>query len=289
MTEMRERSAAPRTDALDSAGRAWYLYGLVRAPGAAPGLSEDHTSPDLQAFSAAGVSLGLLQFGDLAAVVRAVPRSEFTDEAMEARLRDPDALEELVRAHNDVITAIHQQEAILPAKLGGIYARLDDLKEALGREQDTLRAQLDHITGCDEWAVHVYADHRVLEQEVASGYESVRQAREELSQASPGRAYFLERKLVRDLAAATDEMLSRVAREAHGQLGQVATDAQVNSPARSASEQEGSIEVLHAAYLVPRRDTDAFVRTVDSVSDGRPGVRCERSGPWPPYSFVAPG
>jgi hypothetical protein len=233
--------------------------------------------------------LGLLVTGDLAAVVRPVPRSDFTEESLQNRLRDPAVLEEMVRAHNEVIAAVHEQQAILPAKLGGVYARLEDLREALEDGAGSLRAQLDRVEGCDEWAVHIYAEREAVEREVVSNDPSIRRLREDLAKASPGRAYFLQRKLANDLATATDGVLDELARAGYDRLRRLAVDGHVSAAVRASDERPGTIEVLRAAFLVPRAGTEAFIAAVDALSDERQGEHGEYSGPWPPYSFAAEG
>jgi Gas vesicle synthesis protein GvpL/GvpF len=292
MTEARDRSVSRTTGGPEAAGaedRAWYLYGIVRNPGLFSNQSASEVLPYPEAVSADGQSIGLMPCGPLAAVVRLVLRSEYSDQAMEARLRDATALEEMVRSHNDVIGAVHQRQAILPAKLGGIYARLDDLQDALQQGEDELRAQLDRVEGCDEWAVHLYVDRKEFEKKVASDHPSIHQAREDLARATPGRAYFLQRKLAGDLAAATDGELSRLAREAFDGLKRLAEEAQVTPLPRSSSPPTEPVEVLRAAFLVSREKVDEFLRVADSFAADWTGVRSEYSGPWPPYSFAAAG
>lgn len=291
MTHAGDLSVDRQSDAReseDAGDRAWYLYGIVRAPHSSGG-GETELANSLPSLTAAGVSVSLLPVGDLAAVVRPVRRSDFTEEALQTRLRDPATLEEMVRAHNEVITAIHEQRSILPAKLGGVYERLDDLEEALEDSAGSLRAQLDRVEGCDEWAIHIYAERAAVERDVATGHPTLRRLQDELSTASPGRAYFLQRKVANDLATATAQALEEVAQSAFELLRAQAVDGHASPAARSADTVEGEIEVLRAAFLVARATTERFAAAAESLNGSRPGVRCEYSGPWPPYSFAAEG
>jgi hypothetical protein len=215
-----------------------------------------------------------------------VARHEFTDEALRERLRDPVSLEETARAHNQVIATIHNQQAILPAKFGGVYAHLEDVRMALEPAHDALLAQLDRLEGCDEWAVHVYADRATVQRRVTVENPSIRQLREDLRTARPGRAYFLERKLATELAAATDQALDELAQAGYDRLVQSAQAGQISPSSRSALGDNAEVELLRAAFLVHRRGTDAFMRAVESFAADQAGVRCEQSGPWPPYSFA---
>src|SRR5436190_6051225 len=135
-----------RTDAKASMAEAghedgWYLYGITR-------LSSGESAPVCTDTSGvkvveAHLDLGpdhepvqLLEVGSLAAVVRRVPLADFTAEALRARLSDPSRLQLVVHLHNNVIHAVHQERAILPAKFGAVYARLDDIVAAIDRRSE---------------------------------------------------------------------------------------------------------------------------------------------------------
>jgi Gas vesicle synthesis protein GvpL/GvpF len=202
-----------------------------------------------------------------------------------------------------VIAALHQQQTILPAKFGSIYARAEDVQRALAAAQETLLAQLERVEGCDEWAVHVYANHPAIAQRVCAEHPTIHQLQHELATASPGRAYFLRRKLDEEHAAATDQALRELAQAAYDRLARWAAASwpkatrglrprggagRVTPPAGSTPAAHGEIEILRAAFLVPRANADTFLAEVRSCVEGRDGVRCGYSGPWAPYSFAAP-
>ena len=48
-----------------------------------------------------------------------------------------------------------------------------------------------------------------------------------------------------------------------------------------------SADVLRAAYLVRRADSEAFTAAVAGQQRAHPGLRLLCTGPWPPYSFAA--
>lgn len=121
-------AAVTRTDAdslMAEASRedGWYLYGITqpisgeRAPARsdATGVKVDETHLDL---GPDHEPVHVLAIGSLAAVVRRVPLADFTAEALEARIGDPAWLTLAVQMHNDIIRAVHQERAILPAKFG---------------------------------------------------------------------------------------------------------------------------------------------------------------------------
>jgi gas vesicle protein GvpL/GvpF len=269
------RRKAPTGD--ERAQRGWYLYGIVPRTAAAEALGVQHTHGDW--------ALETLAQGEIAAVVGQVPLAEFLPEALEVRLRDTAWLEGRVRHHNRVISAIHARCAILPAKFGAVYERADDLRQALQGMQDAVRAQLRRVDGCDEWAVHLYVDPAVVA--AARADTAVRRLEQELAGASPGKAYFVQRKLADERARAAERAMSAIAEEAYDALAPHARAGQVVARPQPPIHARGEAEALRATFLVPRPAADAFLDGMRAYAGSRDGVRWEYSGPLPPYSFAA--
>ena len=269
----------------------WYLYGIIRlGPGeratASTGTTGLHVADAPLDLGPAHKLVQLLERGGIAAIVRRVPLADFTAEALRDRLGDPAGLSAAVQLHNDVIRAIHQERAVLPAKFGAVYARLDDVAAAIDRQAEALLAQLEWLDGCDEWAVHVYVDQRIVREAVRAD-QALEPARQQLATASPGRAYFLRRQLDEALATKTAHVVEEIALAAYQRLARLATDGVAERPAGPSGGADGDVEVLRAAFLVRRERSEEFVAEVRAGADDGRGGRCTYSGPWPPYSFAA--
>jgi len=204
---------------------------------------------------------------------------------MQERLRRASELEAMVRSHNTVIETIHAQHAILPAKLGIVYPHSRDIVWALRSGCDTLLPRLHRLTGCDEWAVHIYADRAVVQDHVAAQIPTIGRLREEYAAARPGRAYFLERQLRGELESATRQALVALAQSTFGRLIRYAVAGEVN-PVSAVADDAREVEILRAAFLVTRDAVEDFHAQVCSSADTSEGLRGDYSGPWPPYSFA---
>ena len=248
----------------------WYFYGITRS-GALPQASGDD-------------ELQLLEFSGLAAVVRPVLLADFSSAVLQERLRTAAALEDMVRSHNEVVEAVHAQKPILPAKFGMVYASADDVVSALQPEHDALLDQLNRLDGCDEWAVHIYADRDAIRRHIAAIDPEIQQLREERAAARPGRAFFLDRQLEHELERATDRELVTAAQAAFEWIAGCAVAGQMNPPAPVTNS--AVTEILRASFLVPRDSAEQFEKRVRSSADADAGLHCEYSGPWPPYSFA---
>ena len=266
----------------------WYLYGITRRGAPATVLAEADADP-----AAAGVAdapggaapLELLECGGLAAVVRRVRMADFTPAVLQERLRSAAGMEAIVRGHNRVVEAVHAHQAILPARFGVVYAHARDIQSALRSVCDSLLPQLHRLEGCDEWALHLYARRAVVRERVVAGNPAIARLREEFTAASPGRAYFLERQLREELEGATRQAMVTLAQGAFDRLTAAAIAGQVN-PIGPAVDSAAEAEILRAAFLIAREDAERFDAALCSVADASEGLRCECSGPWPPYCFA---
>lgn len=286
MADQYVRGAARRradvSPPLLASGWGWYFYGTSARDEAArarfaggPGLDD-------------GEPVRLLPLGDLAAVVSAVPLAELGAEAIRARVRDAGWLEAMVRGHGRVVEAVFGECAVLPARFGCVYPTDAELAAALERSHDALVAHLRRLRGCEEWGVRLYADPEALARRVAAEDPAVGRHRLELAAAPPGRAYFLRRRIADGVAAATEQALGGLAQEWDDHLGRFAIARRASPGRRTPRAADREAEVLRAAYLVQRPRADAFVAELHRLAASQEWLRCEYSGPWPPYSFAEP-
>ena len=267
--------------------RGWYLYGIIRCErDAAIPRPPAATSTRSSSSSASSAPVRLLVEGELAAVVRMVALVPSEDGALSMGLRTAQQLEAMAREHNDVIAAVHRQRAILPSKFGCVYAQEDDLRHALRQQQRTLLDRLQRLENCDEWGVHVYAEPSLVRERLARDDPRVRHLEGQLATAMPGKAYLLKRQLANLLVEVTAQSLDGLAHEALEAIARPAVDTSVEAQPRQTAKLDEDIEILRASFLVRRPDAPTFFDTLQTFTEGNPGLRCEYSGPWPLYSFV---
>jgi hypothetical protein len=269
----------------------WYFYGIThRQPLAA--VLADSPDGDFGAESVGGTHeaapLQLLEFSGVVAVVRAVSLTDFTPAVIEERLRSASDLEAMVRSHHRVIEAIHAQQPILPAKFGTVFPHARDILLALRSAHEMVTRQLERLTACDEWAVHLYADPVIVRKKVASTDARIAELRQEFAEARPGRLWFLERQLREHVDAAIQHAMGTHAQKNFDRLSACAAAGQISATPREATA-AGEVEILGASFLVKRDAGEQFMEQVDACNEVTEGLRCECTGPWPPYSFAEPG
>ena len=258
----------------------WYLYGIT--------LSEVASRLDKDLTVERGEPLHFVKQGRLAAVTRLVPRDAFSSEALQARAQDLAWLEAVVRDHNEVVERIHHAGAVLPVKFGSVYPTSEALQTDLAKMHDALLAQLAWLQDCDEWGIHLYVDRQAA-QRLAGEHPALQQIQAEMAAAGPGRAYLLKRKLADAMADITEQALGALAQASYRRLAIYAIAGQTSPRPPKPADSGDEREALHAAFLVQRARTDGFLEEIQRLAQEQEGIRCEYSGPWPPYSFASIG
>lgn len=207
-----------------------YVYAFVPTPASVP---------DVRGIG--GAALSAVQTGELEAVV-----SEHGSAV--------DSSEQDVLAHAAVVEAVAAaNEAVLPARFGGLHADEPALREAVDARPE-LRDALERVRGCVELGLRVVAEPTAAP-EATSGSDYMRRQ--------------LERR----------RELDRLAENLHRPLAEIAREATLTV---------GSTErlPLAAAYLVERDRVGDFRRELEQIQARQPRLGIVCTGPWPPYSFA---
>lgn len=222
----------------------------------------------------AGVPPRQLPHGGLVAVVSTVPEAEFAEEPLRAHLEDLDWLTATARAHQGVVDALTAVTTPLPLRLATVFRDDSGVRVMLQERADEFHRALDRLDGRVEWGVKVYA-------EATDAARAEQPARKPAS----GRDYLRQRRLSRQADEEMRENTDEFARRLHETLSGRAEDSRLHAPQNPALSGRSGRNVLNAAYLVPRTESEAFVTEVDQEKSGIPGVRVELTGPWAAYSF----
>ncbi|NNN35759.1 GvpL/GvpF family gas vesicle protein [Streptomyces sp. S3(2020)] len=189
----------------------------------------------------------LLVHHGLVAVVSHVPERDFAEGPLHAHIADQDWLGETTRAHQGVIDALTVVTTPLPLRLATVFRDDSGVRTMLEARDADFRRTLDRLEGRVEWGVKVYAE------------------------AGPP-----------DGDAPAQTAASRL----HGTLSAYAEESRLHAPQNAALSGAAGRNVLNAAYLVPRTDSEEFVELVDRTKHESPGTRVELTGPWAAYSFA---
>jgi hypothetical protein len=167
---------------------------------------------------------------------------------------------EALWAHERLVESI-ASAAVLPARFGTVVDDEAALHRLLAANEAVLLQALEHVAGCVEVSVRMWARSAMA---VASGGTTS-------AAVGPGRAYLQERREALHAPRAAAEAT-------HARLAEVARDAVERRGARQ--------EVLVGAYLVPRGDLGAFRDAVAEEDRDLGELDLLSTGPWPPYHFT---
>ncbi|KOU78070.1 gas vesicle protein [Streptomyces sp. MMG1533] len=243
-----------------------YVYAICR-PFGAPLQS--------QLTGVAGDPPRLLNHHGLVAVVSHVPERDFAEKPLHAHLEDLDWLTATARAHQGVIDALTVVTTPLPLRLGTVFRDDSGLRTMIEEREDDFRRTLDRLAGRVEWGVKVYAEPEPQTSESGRPAEK----------AASGRDYLRQRR--QSVRAHEDrwQQAEQFASRLHETLSVYSEDSRLHAPQNPALSGVSGQNVLNAAYLVPRSDSEEFVELVDRTKGEVPGMRVELTGPWAAYSF----
>lgn len=218
----------------------------------------------------------LLPHHGLMAVVSHVPEADFAEEPLRAHLEDLDWLTAVARAHQGVIDALTTVTTPLPLRLGTVFRDDSGVRTMMEAREESFLRTLDRLEGRVEWGVKVYVESdrapeapAVPAPKPASGRDYLRQRR-------------MRTKSQDDLWQRAETFATRL----HETLSEAAEDSRLHAPQNPTLSGASGRNVLNAAYLVPRVESEEFVEKVDRTKDGAPGIRVELTGPWAAYSFA---
>ncbi|MFF4501814.1 GvpL/GvpF family gas vesicle protein [Streptomyces sp. NPDC001401] len=245
-----------------------YVYAVCRPFGAAL---------QAQLTGVAGDPPRVLTHHGLVAVVSHVPERDFAEAPLRAHLEDLDWLTETARLHQGVIDALTAVTTPLPLRLGTVFRDDSGVRVMIEAREDGFRRTLDRLDGRVEWGVKVYTETEPSEtdrpaEKAASGREYLRRQR-------------MRARAHEDLWEKAETFAGRL----HATLSSYAENSRLHAPQNSVLSGASGRNVLNAAYLVPRGDSEEFVELVDRAKDDVPGMRVELTGPWAAYSFVEEG
>lgn len=255
----------------EAAGHGRYLFAVARGMGA-PGVTG--------VAGLRGARVDVVPHRDLQALVCDVDLAEFGEAALARNLEDLGWLEEVARAHNDVVFAAAEQGTVAPMRLVTICADDESVRSRIEALYDDLTAALDRVEGHREWSVKLFTR--------SSAEADAADVAPTAVGSGPGSgAAYLRRK--RDQATrrqASRDQAVQLAERIHDQLAEQAVAARLLAPQDPRLTGRTDTMVLNAAYLVPVEHGAAFRAAADRLDTINAELAVEVGGPWPPYSFA---
>jgi hypothetical protein len=163
--------------------------------------------------------------------------------------------------YEEAVEAAMRHRTVLPMRFGSIVEDEHQVRELLRSRASEFRVALVRLDGMVEFGVQAWAGDHANSTPPASGSATAGDG------GSYMRARLAEHRSRRELQAWLESGLGEIVRE---------------RVYRSAHHGPGAVS---AAYLVDRREQDAFLQRIEML-DHTGGHALSWSGPWPPYTFV---
>ncbi|QWC83885.1 GvpL/GvpF family gas vesicle protein [Nocardioidaceae bacterium] len=255
---------------MTEAATARYAYAVTRgaAEGALAGTTGIHGAP-----------VEVVTRGELQALVSDVPLEEFDEEPLRRHLEDLRWVEQVARAHDDVVRAAHGAAVVAPLSLATIFHDDDGVRDRLLADGARLGAALDAVEGCDEFSV------KVLRRASSTGTA----ASSAESRPASGADYLRRKREAAAHRVRAEQAAADFAVAVHDALAAEAAASRRLAPQDPRLSALDGVMTLNAAYLVRRESSNGFAEALKAVQDraGESGAdEVSVAGPWPPYSFV---
>ena len=248
-----------------------YVYAVVAGRPSARALTSLPTLPG-------GSSPRLLPLDRTTALVVAdVPAASFDAKTIESKLGDLDWVSRCGAAHHAVPDALIESHAVVPLRLFTLFSSEAKALATFRKSKARIGKAMTRVKGRQEWVLRIgRPDPARL---ASNGEDRHAQGGEGKSGTS-----FLRAKA--DVKRARIEQSNRVAAETARLFDSLDTlaDASTTRPVAP-----GTNLLLDAAFLIPKRRTEALRRTLSERARVllEDGCQISLTGPWPPYSFAS--
>jgi hypothetical protein len=239
-----------------------YVYGVVRAKGAAPP-------------KGAGIRdepVGVVTHGSVAALTSDVP-VDFVEAGREELM-----------AHTRVLEEVMEHAVVLPMRFGVVLPDEETVEyRLLDPFAERLEAQLQEMDSKVEMTLKGIHDQDAILREVISENREIAELREAIHGTPEAATYYERIRLGELVAAALDDKREAIAPQIIDRLAPLAVDVRVGDPVHERM-------AVNASFLVERDRLAEFDKAVDQIAKEQADrIQFKSTGPLPPHSFVELG
>jgi len=259
----------------ESMGEARYLY-CVADGGEATSLGE---------IGIDGSEVYTIPYRDLCAVVH-----NCTSEPYESE--DNELVKRWVLTHQAVVDAAQERfGTVLPLgfdviiKGEGDIDPEENMKNWLRDDYENLRTKAERLRDKAEYGVQIFWDPRIITDMITQANEEIRKLDEEMRSKPKGTAYMYKQKLEKVLKKEVEAKADEYFRDFYSRIKKHADDVRVDKTKKADEDRQ---MLMNLSCLVPKDKYEELGEELEGISEME-GFSVRFTGPWPPYSFVAPG
>ena len=226
----------------------------------------------------------IIPYKDIGAVVhKCLPRPY--------RSENTEKVTEWVLAHQKVVeTAWEKFGTVLPLGFDTII-KGDELVSAeqnlikwLEESYENLKARIERVRDRVEVGVQIFWNPTIIAQDLTETNQEIRKLKEEMEEKPPGMAYFYRQKMEQALRKAMDEKADEFFKGFYERIKRYADDLRVEKTKKVDKNKQ---MIINLSLLINKDKTLSLGEELAKIKESR-GLDLRFTGPWPPYSFVAP-
>jgi hypothetical protein len=245
--------------------------------------------PNLQGLGDLAGGLYLISAAGLYASVCNVPKNEFCEENLENNFNDLEWLKKNVDRHEKTIEGIMKGTSVIPFKLATVFFNEQNLQTFLEKYAGEIEEKLDYVKNKEEWGVKIYCEPGKLKQSLLLESEKLREINSQISSASPGKAYLLNKKKTELISLETEVAIIRYRKIFLELLENNCFKARLLELKPRKSTGRNDDMILNAAFLVDNNMVPRFISQAKALESepefAAKGFYFNSTGPWPPYNF----
>jgi len=178
--------------------------------------------------------------------------------------------------------------SIIPMKFGTIFKTKEKLEATLKKYYSKFKKTLESLARKQEWAVKVYLNRKVFEEEVKKVSKVVQEKEREIAQLPEGMAYFMQKQIDDAVSKEADKALENYTESFFEALKKYAEASTKGKILEKELTGKSLPMVLNAIFLVSEKKLKDFIKEIDRINQEykSKGFNFEYSGPWPPYNFI---
>jgi len=232
-----------------------------------------------------GSEVYTIPYRDLCAVVH-----NCTSEPYESE--DNELVKGWVLTHQAVVDAAQERfGTVLPLGFDAIIKGEGDIDpEAnminwLRDDYENLRTKAERLRDKAEYGVQIFWDPRIITDMITQANEEIRKLDEEMRSKPKGTAYMYKQKLEKVLKKEVEAKADEYFRDFYSRIKKHADDVRVDKTKKADEDRQ---MLMNLSCLVPKDKYVELGEELEGISEME-GFSVRFTGPWPPYSFVAPG
>jgi len=207
------------------------------------------------------------------------------------RSGDDETVKGWVMAHQNVVDAAWEKfGTVLPLGFDTIIkgsetaSPEENLKKWLEENYENLKANFQKVKGRAEVGVQFFLDRKIIAKNLIETSEEIKKLTEEMKEKSPGMAYFYKQKIEMVLKKELEGKADEYFKDFYGRIRKYIDNIRVDKTKKTEGDKQ---MIMNLSVLIPKDKIMLLGEELAKIKELK-GVEVRFTGPWPPYSFVAP-